>query len=96
LIDTAGSEEFPMMRDMYYATSHAYVIVFSVNSVASVDRGIAIYNRIRQVKEDCESVTFLALNKCDLDTSLHSVTSTDIAQRLRLPLFPLALKPVKT
>ena len=66
ILDTAGQEEYSMMRESYYKGGDAFMIVYSVCDRDSFEQAQALYQSILRTK-DCDyfPVVFIA-NKCDL------------------------------
>lgn len=66
LLDTAGSEQFTLMIDQYIKNNQGFVLVYSINSRASLDELVGIKDQISLIK-DSESVPIVLVgNKCDL------------------------------
>ena len=51
ILDTAGTEQLAAMRDLYVRTGHAFLLVYSVTSAASLQEAIDIYDQIRRAKD---------------------------------------------
>lgn len=69
IIDTAGTEQFRTMRELYYKNSDGFVLVCSVDQPESINELVQIQKEIMRVKE-AENVTItpmvVVLNKCDI------------------------------
>lgn len=66
IIDTAGSNQFMTIRDMYYKTSHCIVLVFSIISRNSLDELKTILEEIKIINPDIPRI--ILANKGDLDS----------------------------
>ena len=79
ILDTAGSDEFPVMRRLAIARGDAFLIVYAVNNAHSFD----IARQIRQLVWEIKGVSrttstpipmVIVGNKCDLNVNLHEIT----------------------
>lgn len=50
ILDTAGTDQFAAMRDMYIGNGDAFILVYSIDSKASFNEACNLYNRIKTVK----------------------------------------------
>jgi len=67
ILDTAGQEEYSVMRDQYIESGQGFLIVFSVTSRASFKSVTELRDKILQVK-DAEVFPMVVVgNKCDLE-----------------------------
>jgi small GTP-binding protein len=79
ITDTAGTEQFIAMRDLYLKEGEGFVLVFSVDSRCSFEKIKEIRDQIIRVK-DCNSFPFVIVgNKCDLP---NRTVSKDEASKL--------------
>lgn len=60
ILDTAGTDQFTAMRDMYIGNGDAFILVYSVDSKASFNEACNLYTRIKTVKGN-KKVTFIIL-----------------------------------
>jgi Ras-related protein Rap-1B len=67
ILDTAGTDQFLAMRDMYIGDGDAFLLVYSVDSKASFNEACNLYYRIKAVK-----------NKKVPDTSCAKIISSFI------------------
>eukprot|EP01114_Cavostelium_apophysatum_P000829 TRINITY_DN10731_c0_g1_i1.p1 TRINITY_DN10731_c0_g1~~TRINITY_DN10731_c0_g1_i1.p1 ORF type:complete len:186 (-),score=21.53 TRINITY_DN10731_c0_g1_i1:31-588(-) len=74
IIDTAGTEQFTAMRDLYIKTADAFAIVYSLTAQSSFSDVHSIHDQIMRVKETPDVPMILVGNKCDLE-SLRCVTA---------------------
>lgn len=56
IIDTAGTEQFRAMRDLYMRNGEGFVLVYSITSKATLDELLEIRDQLNRVK-DHERVT---------------------------------------
>jgi len=66
ILDTAGTEQFTTMRDMYIRKGQGFILVFSLVSKATFFELSPIVDQIRKVKEVDNVPMVLVGNKCDL------------------------------
>jgi Ras-related protein Rap-2C len=66
ILDTAGTEQFASMRDLYIKNGQGFIIVFSLTSRQSFEDVKSIREQILRVKGYDEVPIVLAANKCDL------------------------------
>lgn len=50
ILDTAGSDQFSAMRDMYIGSGDVFLLVYSVDSKVSFIEACNLFNRIKAVK----------------------------------------------
>jgi Ras-related protein Rap-1B len=50
ILDTAGTDQFAAMRDMYIGSGDVFLLVYSVDSKASFNEACHLYNRIKAIK----------------------------------------------
>ncbi|CAF3239146.1 unnamed protein product [Rotaria socialis] len=83
ILDTAGTEDFSAMRDLYVKNSHGFVLVYSITSQATFNDLDEFYNRIVQIKDiELHGPPPLVLvgNKNDLDE--ERVVQRQVGQEL--------------
>jgi small GTP-binding protein len=66
IMDTAGTEQFTAMRDLYMRSGDAFLLVYAVNSLASLDALTPLYEQLGRIHPDAPIL--LVGNKCDLET----------------------------
>jgi len=66
ILDTAGTEQFSAMRDLYMKNGQGFVLVYSIISQGSFTDLKDIYDQILRVKDADEVPMVLVGNKCDL------------------------------
>jgi Ras-related protein Rap-1A len=64
ILDTAGTEQFTAMRDLYIKNAEGVMLVFSLTALASLGDLQDIYRQVHNINEDIPIV--LCANKCDL------------------------------
>lgn len=78
ILDTAGTEQFASMRDLYIKNGQGFIIVFSLTSRQSFQDIKLIREQILRVKGTNRVPIVLAANKCDLAaSSLREVSTED-------------------
>jgi len=67
ILDTAGQEEYAVMRDQYINSGEGFILVFSITSRASFKSLAELREKILQVKDADDFPMVMVGNKCDLD-----------------------------
>merc|ERR1712137_363400 len=67
LVDTAGTEQFGGMRDLYYKNADGVVMVCAVNAALSVKELSNIRNQVIDIKGDSQVPMVILLNKIDVE-----------------------------
>ncbi|KAK3310748.1 small GTPase superfamily, partial [Chaetomium strumarium] len=67
ILDTAGTEQFVAMRDLYMKTGHGFLLVFSICSKASFEELATLRNDIIRIKDDENIPIVIVGNKADLE-----------------------------
>ena len=76
ILDTAGTEQFASMRQLYISNCRAFALVYSVDDRASFDETIEIYHQIVAAVNDPSEITVVLVgNKCDLEECREVETS---------------------
>ncbi|CAF3295705.1 unnamed protein product [Rotaria socialis] len=78
ILDTAGIDEFPVMRRLAITRGDAFLIVYAVNDMYSFTIAQKMHELVLEVKPDLASATAKPMviigNKCDIDISQREVT----------------------
>lgn len=67
ILDTAGTEQFTAMRELYMKTGQGFLLVFSITSMSSLYELAELREQIRRIKEDDRVPMVLVGNKSDLE-----------------------------
>lgn len=67
ILDTAGTEQFTAMRDLYMKNGHGFVLVYSITAQSSFNDLIELKEQIFRVKDSNDVPMILVGNKCDLE-----------------------------
>ena len=83
ILDTAGIDEFPVMRRIAIAHGDAFLILYAVNDAHSFDIAQQMYQLVREIKtEPGHTVPIVIVaNKCDLDEDRREI-SRDYAETI--------------
>ncbi|KAK0717077.1 ras family-domain-containing protein [Lasiosphaeria miniovina] len=89
ILDTAGTEQFVAMRDLYMKTGQGFLLVFSINSGASLDELKTLREEIIRIKDDENIPIVLVGNKADLEDSrtVDRAKAFSFSQRWRAPYY---------
>jgi Ras-related protein Rap-1A/Ras-related protein Rap-1B len=66
ILDTAGTEQFTAMRDLYMKNGQGFVLVYSIVSPATFQDLTDLRNQIIRVKDSEDVPMVIVGNKCDL------------------------------
>eukprot|EP00088_Acartia_fossae_P026519 TRINITY_DN2733_c0_g1_i17.p1 TRINITY_DN2733_c0_g1~~TRINITY_DN2733_c0_g1_i17.p1 ORF type:complete len:145 (-),score=33.26 TRINITY_DN2733_c0_g1_i17:596-1030(-) len=67
ILDTAGTEQFTAMRDLYMKNGQGFILVYSITAQSTFNDIQDLREQILRVK-DCEDVPMVLVgNKCDLE-----------------------------
>jgi small GTP-binding protein len=80
ILDTAGTEQFTAMRDLYMKNGQGFVLVYSITSQATFNDLLELREQILRVKDTIDVPMVLVGNKCDLED--ERVLSKDQGQTL--------------
>jgi len=67
ILDTAGTEQFSSMRDLYMKNGHGFVLEYSIVSASSFQDLEDIRDNIMRIKDSDDFPHVLVANKCDLE-----------------------------
>ena len=67
ILDTAGTEQFASMRQLYISNGQAFALVYAVDDRSSFEEMREIYDQISDVKAPQNFSVILVGNKCDLE-----------------------------
>ena len=76
ILDTAGTEQFASMRQLYISNCRAFALVYSIDDRASFEETVELYQQIiTSVSNPSEITVVLVGNKCDLEDCREVDTS---------------------
>lgn len=67
ILDTAGTEQFTAMRDLYMKNGQGFVLVYSITAQSTFNDLPDLREQILRVKDTNEVPMILVGNKCDLE-----------------------------
>ncbi|KAF2139059.1 uncharacterized protein K452DRAFT_290165 [Aplosporella prunicola CBS 121167] len=67
ILDTAGTEQFTAMRELYMKTGQGFLLVFSITSMTSLHELAELRDQIIRIKDDHKVPIVLVGNKSDLE-----------------------------
>jgi GTPase KRas protein len=79
ILDTAGQEDYGVLRDGYIRTGEGFVIVYDVTNRASFEETEMFYRRICMVRECTNLPLVLVGNKADLPRAVSSQEGAALA-----------------
>jgi small GTP-binding protein len=77
ILDTAGTEQFASMRDLYIKNGQGFIIVYSLSSRQSFQDVKVLREQIIRVKGNENVPIVLAANKCDVQGVEREVSSEE-------------------
>lgn len=89
ILDTAGTEQFTAMRELYMKTGQGFLLVFSITSESSFWELAELREQIRRIKEDSNVPMVLIGNKSDLedDRAVPRPRAFAISREWNVPYF---------
>jgi len=67
ILDTAGTEQFTAMRDLYMKNGQGFVLVYSITAQSTFNDLLDLREQILRVKDTDDVPMILVGNKCDLE-----------------------------
>jgi Ras-related protein Rap-1A len=67
ILDTAGTEQFVAMRDLYMKNGQGFVLVYSITDQSTYNDLVNLHDTILKVKDTIDVPMILVGNKCDLE-----------------------------
>ncbi|KAF4912256.1 Ras-related protein Rap1 [Colletotrichum fructicola] len=67
ILDTAGTEQFVAMRDLYMKSGQGFILVFSITSSSSMNEIEMLREEITRIKDDDNVPIVIVGNKADLE-----------------------------
>ena len=82
-LDTAGTEQFTAMRELYMRQGHGFLLVFSITNMNSLHELFELREEIIRIKDDESIPIVLVGNKSDLedDRAVSRARAFQIAQQ---------------
>ncbi|CAF1021706.1 unnamed protein product [Rotaria sp. Silwood1] len=80
ILDTAGTEQFTAMRDLYMKNGQGFVLVYSITAQSTYNDLIDLRDTILKVKDTADIPMVLVGNKCDLEN--ERVVGKELGQTL--------------
>lgn len=96
IIDTAGTEQFTAMRELYMKNSNGFLLVFSQDMKSSFVELTPLKEQILRVKDQESVPMILAANKCDLPAETREVSEDQIVALSKQWHVPYYLTSAKT
>ncbi|KAK0656458.1 ras family-domain-containing protein [Cercophora newfieldiana] len=89
ILDTAGTEQFVAMRDLYMKTGQGFLLVFSITSRASLQELVTLRDEIIRIKDDENIPIVIVGNKADLvdQRQVDRAKAFAISQRWNAPYY---------
>lgn len=67
ILDTAGTDQFAAMRDLYMRDGDVFILVYSITSTLSFEEIKQMHDQLERVNPIGAANALLVGNKCDLD-----------------------------
>jgi len=93
ILDTAGQEEYSVMRDQYIHSGQGFILVYSVTCKTSFMALLELRNKVLQVKDRDDFPMVLVGNKCDLQCrEVSTQEAKESATKWDVPFFESSAK----
>jgi len=94
ILDTAGQEDYSILRDQYIRTGQGFLIVYSITSAVTFKGVPDLRQKILGVKDEEEYPMILVGNKCDLEKerSVSVAEGQELAKSFSIPFFETSAK----
>ncbi|KAK4192584.1 ras family-domain-containing protein [Podospora australis] len=89
ILDTAGTEQFVAMRDLYMKSGQGFLLVFSIASKSSFDELTTLREEIIRIKDDDRIPIVIVGNKADLEDqrAVNRASAFALSQRWDAPYY---------
>ncbi|KAJ8119502.1 hypothetical protein ONZ43_g3554 [Nemania bipapillata] len=89
ILDTAGTDQFVAMRDLYMKTGQGFLLVFSITSAASLNEIAGLRDEIIRIKDDENVPIVICGNKADLEEhrAVLRARGFEVSQRWGAPYY---------
>ncbi|KXX80875.1 Ras-related protein Rap-1 [Madurella mycetomatis] len=89
ILDTAGTEQFVAMRDLYMKTGQGFLLVFSISSRTSFEELETLRDDIIRIKDDDKIPIVIVGNKADLEDqrAVDRAKAFSLSQRWEAPYY---------
>lgn len=94
-LDTAGTEQFTAMRELYMKQGQGFLLVFSITSSNSFQELAQLRESIIRIKDDEDVPIVIVGNKCDMpedDRAVSRATAFQLAQSWQKPYYESSAK----
>ncbi|ESO06541.1 hypothetical protein HELRODRAFT_154062 [Helobdella robusta] len=97
ILDTAGTEQFASMRDLYIKNGQGFVVVYSITSLQTFQDIKTMREQILRVKGRDKVPILLVGNKCDLSPQreVQSMEGSALAQLWNCPFIEASAKSTR-
>jgi len=95
ILDTAGQDEYAVMRDQYINSGEGFILVYSIISRSSYSSMSEFRQKILEVKDVEEEYPMIMVgNKCDLDNErlVSTEEAKELAQKWKIQFFEASAK----
>ncbi|VDM57303.1 unnamed protein product [Angiostrongylus costaricensis] len=92
ILDTAGTEQFSGLRDLYVRNGQGFILVYSVNDQNSLDELHEIRNMIVRIKKDFNIPMVVVGNKTDLRRVVPESASSDLGKQFGCSFYESSAK----
>ncbi|CEF60214.1 Ras-like protein 3 [Strongyloides ratti] len=94
ILDTAGTEQFTAMRDLYMKNGQGFLLVYSITSQSTFNDLIDLREQIIRVKDTVNVPIILVGNKCDIENEriVKKDQGQSLARTFNCPFFETSSK----
>ncbi|KAI1309662.1 ras-domain-containing protein [Xylaria venustula] len=89
IMDTAGTDQFVAMRDLYMKTGQGFLLVFSITSESSLSEIAGLRDEIIRIKDDDNVPIVICGNKSDLEEhrTVQRARGFEVSRRWGAPYY---------
>ncbi|CEF71562.1 Ras-like protein 3 [Strongyloides ratti] len=94
ILDTAGTEQFTAMRDLYMKNGHGFLLVYSITAQSTFNDLVDLREQILRVKDTTNVPIILVGNKCDIEDErvIRKDEGQNLARSFNCPFFETSSK----
>lgn len=92
IMDTAGSEQFGAMHNLYMRNGDLFILVYDVTSRKTFEDVVALRDELLRTKGSDDVLLLLVGNKCDLKVAVEQQRADEVARQWRCPHFLTSAK----
>ncbi|EYC20966.1 hypothetical protein Y032_0020g158 [Ancylostoma ceylanicum] len=92
ILDTAGTEQFTGMRDLYVRNGQGFILVYSVNDSSTLNELKEIRDAIVRLKQNANVPMVVVGNKTDLQRAVPASAGRDLSKQFGCSFYEASAK----